>query len=72
MTEEFLELLWVLEATLAMEPDLEEALNRVVSGPCFQASELPQPTSDQRQAPGAAEAPGSLLEIMDPGGNDWD
>ena len=72
MSEEFLELLWVLEETLAMEPELEQALDRVVSGPCYQASELPQPTPEERQAPSAPNAPGSLLEIMDPGGNDWD
>ena len=71
MTEEFLELLWVLEATLTMEPGLEQVLDRVVSGSCFQESELPQPTPEQRRAPGTTDAPGTLLEIMDAGGNSW-
>ena len=35
MSDEFLELLWVLEATLAMEPDLAAVLDKVVSGPCL-------------------------------------
>jgi hypothetical protein len=40
-TEEFLELLWVLEATIATYPALESLLGRVVAGPVFAASELP-------------------------------
>ena len=64
MSEEFLELLWVLETTLAMEPDLERTLDRVVSGPCFLASDLPQPTPEQREAPGVAGASGGLLARM--------
>ena len=71
MSEEFLELLWVLEATLAMEPELEQMLDRVVSGPCILESELPQPTPEQRKAPRPTDAPGTLLEIMDAGGEDW-
>ena len=65
MSEEFLELLWVLEATLAMEPDLERTLDRVVSGPCFLASGLPQPTLEQRQAPIAAGEAGGLFEELE-------
>ena len=64
MSEEFLELLWVLEATLAMEPELERMLDRVVSGPCFLASDLPQPTPEQRQAPVVAGEAGVLFEKM--------
>lgn len=41
MTDEFLELLWVLEATLAMEPELSEMLDRIVEAPCFTTAELP-------------------------------
>ena len=51
MSEEFLELLWVLEATLATEPDLAAVLDRVVAGPCFAAADLPQPTEAERKAP---------------------
>lgn len=35
-----------------------------VSGPCFLASDLPQPTTEQRQAPRAAGEAGRLLERM--------
>ena len=63
MSEELLELLWVLETTLVMEPELEQALDRAVSGSCFKISELPQPAPEQCQAPAAASAGGSLLEM---------
>jgi hypothetical protein len=65
MSDEFLELLWVLEATLAMEPDLAAALEKVVSGPCFAATDLPQPTAAERKAPGATRAAGDLLALME-------
>jgi len=56
-TEEFLELLWVLEATVAMYPALESLLGRVVAGPTFAAVELPSPTEAERAAPSAPSAP---------------
>ena len=66
MSEELLELLWVLEETLAMEPELEKALDNVVAGPCFTAAELPQPKPEERSAPASSvSAAGGLLEIMD-------
>ena len=52
MSDEFLELLWVLEATLALEPELEKTLDNVVDGSCFCASELPVPTANERKPPG--------------------
>ena len=63
MSEELLELLWVLETTLVMEPELEQVLDRAVSGSCFKISDLPQPAPEQRLAPGATGAGGSLLEM---------
>ncbi len=51
LTEEFLELLWVVERTIAMEPVLAQLLEKVVSSPCFVESELPQPTQDERKLP---------------------
>ena len=64
MSDEFLELLWVLEATLTMEPELEKVLDKVVAGPCFTAAELPQPKAEERKPPGTASASGGLLEMM--------
>lgn len=64
MSEEFLELLWVLEATLDIEPKLAAALDAVVAGPCFKASELPQPTDEERKPPKAVGDEGDLLALM--------
>lgn len=64
MSDEFLELLWVLESTLCMEPELEKALDKVVAGPCFTAAELPTPKPAERKAPGSVSATGALLELM--------
>jgi len=66
MSDELLELLWVLEATLAMEPELGSALDRVVAGACFQASDLPIPQPHERKAPGAkAKAGDDLFALLD-------
>jgi hypothetical protein len=65
MTDEFLELLWVLEATLAMEPELSATLDKIVAGQCFKATELPIPTTAEQLAPGAPDEAGHLLELME-------
>jgi hypothetical protein len=57
--------LWVLEATLAMEPELAVVLDKVVSGACFTAAELPTPSPEERKAPGAAGAAGGLLALLE-------
>ena len=65
MSKEFLELLWVLEATLELEPELEQILDRAVSGPCFKATELPKPMPEKRQAPKVVNTPDHHLRIFD-------
>lgn len=64
MSDELLELLWVLETTLAMEPELERVLDKIVAGPCFTATELPTPKPEERKAPGAPITAGGLLQLM--------
>ena len=64
MSDELLELLWVVESTLAMEPELEEALDKIVAGPCLTAAQLPSPKPEERKAPGTIRTAGGLLEIM--------
>ena len=63
MSEELLELLWVLEATLAMEPELANALEHVVNGACYEGRELPSPKDEERKPPKESGAPGSLIEM---------
>ena len=64
MSDELLELLWVLEATLAMEPQLEAALDQVVAGSCFTVSDLPYPQPDECKPPTKGTTAGELLQEM--------
>lgn len=64
MSDELLELLWVLEATLAMEPELEATLNQVVAGQCFAAADLPIPKPEERKLQGRTGASGNQLSIF--------
>jgi hypothetical protein len=59
-TTELLELLWVLEATLAAYSEQAELLESVIAGPCFLASELP-PVPDHARKPPQPKAEGTGL-----------
>jgi len=50
-TTELLELLWVLEATIAEYPAQAKLLSAVVKGPCFKADELPAVPDAARKPP---------------------
>ncbi|HSS47630.1 MAG TPA: type ISP restriction/modification enzyme [Thermoanaerobaculia bacterium] len=50
-TRELLELLWVLEATIALYPEQEKVLAEIVEGTLFKASELPVVPDAAREAP---------------------
>lgn len=64
MSDELLELLWVLEATLSMEPELEKVLDKVIASHCFTAAELPTPKPEERRAPGAVVVSGDQLNMF--------
>jgi hypothetical protein len=51
-TDELLRLLWVLEHTVALGPELDGLLDDAVSADVFTAAELPQPSDAERAAPG--------------------
>ncbi len=51
MTDELLELLWVLEASVALFPELARTLDEIVAGDLILAGELPRPTADERKPP---------------------
>jgi hypothetical protein len=63
MTQELLELLWVLEATAAMFPELKAVFDEAIGGETFRADELPQPSDDERRAPGEEEPEAQQEEI---------
>lgn len=50
-TTELLELLWVLEATLATYPLQAQLLEEVIAGDCFHAEELPAVPEEMRKPP---------------------
>jgi len=50
-TTELLELLWVLEATVAGYPEQAKLLEAVVDGDCFEADELPEVPDRMRKPP---------------------
>ena len=54
-TTELLELLWVLEATLATYPKQAQLLQEVIAGDCFQADELPRVPAEMRKPPRAVK-----------------
>lgn len=50
-TDELLRVLAILEHTVALTPDSASLLDRVIDGPVFLASELPEPTAAERKPP---------------------
>ncbi|GAA5504472.1 hypothetical protein Dxin01_04246 [Deinococcus xinjiangensis] len=59
LTRELLELIWLLERTLELEPAHTDLLKRVEAGECFQADELPQPVKhDDDEEDGVEEDKG--------------
>ena len=59
-TRELLELIWVLEGTLALHPEQARLLERVVAGPCLQAAALAPPPDPMRRPPAA---PSDAMEL---------
>ena len=55
MTQELLELLWVLEATVELQPVIGSLLKDICSGKLFEAKELPKPSKEECQPPKAVE-----------------
>ncbi len=51
MTQELLELLWVMESTTAAQSELNGLLTKILAGPLFAAADLPQPTTAERRPP---------------------
>jgi len=48
---ELCELLWVIESTLSLIPNLDDLLDEIVESPVFSADELPEPSEEEREAP---------------------
>lgn len=64
MTRELLELLWVVDATIVVQPELDALLAEILASPLFAAADLPQPTTAERRPPDSSdEQPEQELEL---------
>lgn len=68
-TEELCQLLWIIEATVAVAPRASELLAAIVDGPVFEMTELPKPTDEEKAAPKASTDATEQLS-MDAGGEE--
>ena len=64
-TTELLELLWVLETTVAGYPEQARLLEEVVSGPCLQTDELPEVPAELRKPPAIRSTGGDMLDGLE-------
>ena len=62
-TEELLELLWVLEETINLQPEGAALLEDVCASDLFSGDELPTPTDEERKPPRNAPEPGSQIAL---------
>jgi hypothetical protein len=65
LTDELLELLWVLEESLLMQPSLSTLLDKVATEPCFLATELPVPSQEQRRPEADIEEDDDQLSMFE-------
>ena len=68
--EDLLDLLWVLEATLARHDRADDLLGRIVDGDTFRADAFPQPTQEERKGPDGKPAPLQPAPLFDEADDD--
>lgn len=59
--EELLQLLWILEETVRMEPERTALLDMICASELFTADDLPAPRDAERQPPGSVQQAGLRL-----------
>lgn len=60
LTEELLRLLWILETTIALYPELARNLDAVIESDVWTAAELPVPSAEERKPPKGERAAGQF------------
>ena len=65
MTRELLELIWLLERTLELEPQHTELLHQIEAGDCFSGDELPKPkkTDEEEEEDEADEEDSDVIKL---------
>jgi predicted helicase len=56
MTDELLQVLWTVERSLSMAPELCANLDFIIQSPLFSATELPEPGAAEQEAPSDSES----------------
>lgn len=62
--DEFLDLLWVVEATIDLQPEGAALLEEVCASDLLTQGELPSPSDDERKPPKNAPAVGDQIELI--------
>ena len=63
-TEDLLDLLWVIEATLNLQPQGADLLDEVCAFELFRSDELPIPSNEERKPPNNLPATGEQAELL--------
>ena len=63
-TEELLNLLWVIEATINLQPEGTDLLGEVCASGLFQSDELPSPSAEERKPPKNTPTAGEQAELL--------
>ena len=63
-TEELLDLLWVIEATLDLQPEGAELMARISASDLFSQDEFPKPSNQERLPPGNVPSKEAQLGLL--------
>jgi predicted helicase len=55
MTNELLQVIWVIEKSLSLAPELSVNLDRIIQSPLFDVKNLPEPQATERETPDETE-----------------
>jgi hypothetical protein len=61
--EELLDLLWVLDHTIDMQPELKKNLDRILNSDLFLSNDLPKPTDAERKGSDGVLSETPLLDF---------
>ena len=63
MTDELLQVLWTIEKSLSLAPELAVNLDRVIQSDLFTASELPEPQESEKESPSESHPDQPALDL---------
>jgi len=63
LTDELLQVLWTIEKSLEMAPQLSANLDRIIKSPLFTLADVPAPTEEEKKTPDEGESDQALLDL---------